>query len=1140
MRLARPASVIVIVLCLMSVSALAEEAYQVLQFEAEDISRPESAWQVNRDSEDHWNLWSTDQDAEKKWSEGVVLRSPTVEADRDAPEDGAPPLHSVVTELSPGRYSVYIGGVGRPMGVSLDGETWQKQTGHELGEFDIEDGHFELWVDDRYAAGADSTGPTYYDYLRFTPVVPDEHGVRNGAFEAVMEGGIAGWAWWCRESGAGTCTLTDAVAHGGRRSALIEHDGERDFALSNRGRLAVQPGDKLTVSAWVRAESADNLTLALVGMRGGEVVRWYVARNAIAGPCDWTLLQAAGRVTRNIDEVYVRFTGRGRVRAWVDDVTLQEGWPRREAARKPPTDGWAERRVAEAMGRGLVAVPIEGGRVYLSWRLLRDDPDGVAFEVYRRAGAEGLRKLGDAPITGTCDFIDESPVPGVENRYAVKPVRDGWEGETSRPAGATPSHEARPYISIPLQGDYEFQKAGIADLNGDGAFDFVIKQPNANVDPYEEYWYPSPDTYKLEAYLSDGTFLWRRDLGWGIERGIWYSPYIVHDLDGDGRAEVAVKTGPEGDPRDEDGRVITGPEYLSILDGMTGEELDRVDWPSREGFAGYNVASRNLICVAYLDGRTPCVVVDRGTYGTMKVVAYQFHDGRLEQLWSWRDSEEAGMYAGQGAHSMHAADVDGDGRDEVFLGSAVLDDNGVGLWSSGMGHPDHHYVGEIDPTRPGLEVYYGMETAASADGCWLADAETGQWLWGLDEPTRHVHASGLCADIDPRFPGCECYSGERDFPEKRWLWSARGELIQMGDVGGLSPRTAFWDDDLQRELVRGSRIESWQGETHTEGIEGRLVGVADILGDWREELIVTLPGELRIYTTTIPARDRRVCLMQDHIYRMDVAIQAMGYTQMPMLSYCPSAGEANLSIVIPSGRARVGEKSMAELVVTAPAERGLEGTVRLRAGEGVALGRSSIDVRVPPGEIGRYAFGVTLQDAGRPAFAREAVRVSATYEGAGGLMEAAAEVASLDEPLTGLSRVQAEEIADQGGGAVQIRDDKVAADGLCFSHWDDAGHWVEWALPVAADGRYLLAVRYCSQESVRRSVSLDGEELGEFSFPSTGGFSSEANDWAHEVLKSDDGRPLVFDLRAGEHLLRMSNADGNGMNLDYVALIPAS
>jgi len=157
--------------------------------------------------------------------------------------------------------------------------------------------------------------------------------------------------------------------------------------------------------------------------------------------------------------------------------------------------------------------------------------------------------------------------------------------------------------------------------------------------------------------------------------------------------------------------------------------------------------------------------------------------------------------------------------------------------------------------------------------------------------TTHVHSSGLCADIDPQHPGVECYAGERDFKDKRWLFSAKGELISTNDMGGLSPRAAYWDAGLQRALLISGRLSKFHGDTLPPRIEGSVIAVADILGDWREEIITSLPGELRIYSTTIPAADRRPCLMQDPIYRLDVVGAAQGYYQVPGISVLPSASE---------------------------------------------------------------------------------------------------------------------------------------------------------------------------------------------------------------------------------------------------------
>lgn len=558
--------------------------------------------------------------------------------------------------------------------------------------------------------------------------------------------------------------------------------------------------------------------------------------------------------------------------------------------------GYASEPVREPLDRGLIARPTPDGKVYLGWRLLASDPNDAAFDVYRRTDDGQPVKLNREPVRRTTDFVDDAAPQGKEHAWSVRPARGGKE---SRPARATPAQGATGYVSIKLDGAQTFQKVGIADLDGDGQYDFVIKQPNANIDPWYKYWTRSPDTYKLEAYRGDGKFLWRFDLGWAIERGIWYSPYVVYDLDGDGKAEVAVKTG-EGDPRDPAGKVTQGPEYLTILDGLTGEPRARVDWPSREGFEGehgYNYASRNQLGVAYLDGKTPCLIVERGTYNRMKVVAYEFHGGRLRALWHWDNKDLPKTYWGQGAHWMHAADVDGDGRDEVLLGSAVLDDDGTALWSTGLGHPDHFYVGDIDPSRPGLEIYYGIETRQrKGNGMCLVDARTGTILWGITQPTQHVHGHGLCSDIDAAHPGSECYSAESDPARGKSLaWAllhdAKGNVLSREPLDGFGPRCAYWDADPQREIVRSRGIFDYGSDKALAKLEGSFVAVADILGDWREEIITSVPGELRIYTTTIPAADRRPCLMQDRLYRMDVVAAAMGYYQVPMTSFDLATGK---------------------------------------------------------------------------------------------------------------------------------------------------------------------------------------------------------------------------------------------------------
>jgi rhamnogalacturonan endolyase len=455
---------------------------------------------------------------------------------------------------------------------------------------------------------------------------------------------------------------------------------------------------------------------------------------------------------------------------------------------------------------------------------------------------------------------------------------------------------------------------GIADLDGDGTYDFILKTPSDTLDPLnrpfnaDRGWIPSPGTYKIETYGSNFTngtswkHYWTNDLGWNIEQGIWYSPFIAYDLNSDGYAEIAVKTGDlDTDYRNAAGRVKKGPEYLSIWDGRTGELITKTDWISRS-MQLYSFNSRNQMGIAYLDGVSPALLMERGTYAKMELKSFSFDGNDLNEIWKWNSRHESGWkgYDSQGAHFFHSADVDGDFCDEIILGACAIDQTGVGLWNSKLGHPDHAYVGDINPNRPGLEVYVGIEGKLAPfpeykNGYALLDAATGNVIWGSNETTYHVHSRGLVSDIDPDHDGMECYSGEDD-KSKIWLHSSDGELL--GDKSSLSesltstlsPIAIYWDEDLQRELLIDGMIFDYQSDqTIMEEIPDNQNIWADILGDWREELVVTYEGEIRIYISTIPAIDKRVCLMQDPLYRLDVAHLSMGYPQVPTTSYCLSS-----------------------------------------------------------------------------------------------------------------------------------------------------------------------------------------------------------------------------------------------------------
>ena len=550
--------------------------------------------------------------------------------------------------------------------------------------------------------------------------------------------------------------------------------------------------------------------------------------------------------------------------------------------------GWAEARIEEKLNRGLVVVPMEAGSVYLGWRLLKEDPENIAFNIYRAtAGGQAVR-LNEAPLYETTDFVDTGAPLDRENAWWVRPVVNGREEAASGRAVLPANPLVRPYRTVKLRDDLPqgVHKLGIGDLDGDGAYDFVVKRPGGRVDPGQDR--RSPTTFKVEGYTSDGRFLWRNDLGWSIELGTWYSPMLVYDFDGDGKAEVAIKTG-EGDPRNEQGRVMTGPEYVSVWNGETGAQIARADWiprgePGDWGDLHGNRMNRHMMGVAYLDGKTPALLVLRGIYGLMKMEAWLLHEGTLRKAWTWSNETAGWKYQGQGQHNIHVADLDGDGRDEVLYGSIAVDHDGRLMWSTGLGHGDRFYVTDVDPERPGLEVWYSYEDPHPQNGVSLWDARTGDLLFGTREETADDQVDrALVGDIDPAYPGMELWADG-------FFFTSKGEPIE----GEIPPRDGlvWWDGDLLREIEHRGSISKWQGPTLTTGIEGDVLAWADLFGDWREEIVTYVDDELRIYTTTIPAEDRRVTLMQDPLYRKDVALKAMGYDQVPMPGYYLGTGAA--------------------------------------------------------------------------------------------------------------------------------------------------------------------------------------------------------------------------------------------------------
>ncbi len=582
-----------------------------------------------------------------------------------------------------------------------------------------------------------------------------------------------------------------------------------------------------------------------------------------------------------------------------------------------------EMRQMERLGRGVIAVHQGEGKVFVGWRMLGTDPDNIAFNLYRSADDGKPVRLNDKPITKTTSFVDDKADLTKSNSYFVRQIINGREREASAAFKLSANAPVRQYLSIALQtpAGYTPNDASVGDLDGDGEYDIVLHQTGRGRD---NSFTGLTDPPILQAYKLDGNLLWQINLGKNIREGAHYTQFMVYDLDGDGKAEIACKTADGtidgkgkviGDPNADWvskepatlGKVLTGPEYFTIFDGLTGAQLATTDYlPPRGDLSGWggvggngrndstgNRADRFLAAVAYLDGSRPSVVMCRGYYGRSVLAAWDWRNGKLTSRWVF-DSAQPGLsaFSGQGNHNLTVADVDADGRDEIVYGSMCVDDNGKGLYSTGLRHGDALHVSDLDPARPGIEVYgiHEIEDATKGPGVALFDAATGKILWTADQD-KDV-GRGVAADIDPRHLGAEMWGGSEG------LKTCKGEPL------GAPPRSAnfviWWDGDLLRELLDRNAISKWDWQNGTlktiftaegcasnNGSKATPTLSADLFGDWREEVIfrTTDNKELRIFTTTIPTDYRFYTLMHDPQYRLSIAWQNVAYNQPPHTSF---------------------------------------------------------------------------------------------------------------------------------------------------------------------------------------------------------------------------------------------------------------
>ncbi|WP_320776078.1 rhamnogalacturonan lyase [Streptomyces sp. CRN 30] len=568
----------------------------------------------------------------------------------------------------------------------------------------------------------------------------------------------------------------------------------------------------------------------------------------------------------------------------------------------------ATARQVEKLDRGVVSVHTGSGNL-VSWRWLATDPADVSFNVYRGDG-----KVNASPVTGSTNFYHAGAPNSAD--YRVRAVVNGVEQAFSEHAIQFRTGYKDVPISAPAGGTtpdgvsytYEANDASVGDLDGDGALEFVLKWQPTNAKDNSQSGYTGNTI--VDGIELDGTRLWRIDLGRNIRSGAHYTQFQVYDYDGDGKAEVAMKTSDgtrdgtgavigssSADHRNSGGYVLSGPEYLTMFNGQTGKAMSSVDYvPARGTVSSWgdnygNRVDRFLAGTAYLDGARPSVIMARGYYTRSVIAAWDWRNGQFTRRWTFdtNSSTNSGKgYDGQGSHSLSVGDVDNDGRDEIVYGSMAVDDNGNGLWTTKTGHGDAQHLGDLDPSTGGLEYFKVSESTSQPSELYINPAN-GSVRWKLDACCDN--GRGVAGDIYAGNDGAE-------------VWSASDTNIrdEAGATKGREPSSAnflaWWDGDTTRELLDQTRIDKYGTSSDTRLLTGS--GVAsnngtkatpaisgDILGDWREEVVWRTSDNknLRIYSTPHETSTKITTLLHDTMYRTGLAWQNTAYNQPPHPSF---------------------------------------------------------------------------------------------------------------------------------------------------------------------------------------------------------------------------------------------------------------
>lgn len=600
-----------------------------------------------------------------------------------------------------------------------------------------------------------------------------------------------------------------------------------------------------------------------------------------------------------------------------------------------PTTVFAQRKM-ENLDRGVVAVRNSSGNFFISWRYFATDAENIQFNLYaKRTGTSSFTKLNTAPL----NITNYSPTSGLVNtgtQLYVTPVINGVEG---LPSGifTVPGNGFTTYRSAYLDitynpaidsldiSKYSTKFCWPADLDGDGEYDFVVDRLSTD----------GLNTHKIQAYLRNGTLLWTVDMGPNVSIDQGQDDMVIaYDMDGDGKADVVIKSsdgtvfadgkgvnGSTSLDTDNDGivnyetqTVRNAPQYITVIDGLTGKEKNSIEmnYPSnytrtnKANFMGdgyYNLNGH--MAIEYLDGKHPSVGF---IYKTRELSQYHFYyasawgynqAGQWVNQYNW----ERGYQDCAEGHGIRSADVDLDGRDELLdIGYGIKYD-GTLAFNAHITHGDRFRVGDIDPERPGLETFAIQQNAML--GMLLYDSSTGasiskKYLSAVGDVGR-----GECMDVDSTHLGYEFYSTMAN------IYDAKGNTIYEGATP-FPHEGVWWDGDLDREdlssadgngfnadvrkysisshsfgsrLIEFAKMTSWQVKSEW-GVRPAFFG--DIAGDWREEVVLeksgvaadgvtaTCPGFVG-FSTDYPTSQRIYCLMQNPAYRMQATTK--GYYQ---------------------------------------------------------------------------------------------------------------------------------------------------------------------------------------------------------------------------------------------------------------------